>query len=420
MIAALSSLPFMAPALTPALAQAGAMAPGAQIAQAAGATSAESFQDWLRALKQEARDKGISDEILNRAFGPEKPIDRVLELDRRQPEFTLTLARYFNLAITEGRVRQGRALLAKHKTLLEEVAKRYGVQPRFLVAFWGLETGFGASFGNFPVIQSLATLAYDQRRAAFFRAELLYALEILNAGDITVEKMEGSWAGAMGHLQFMPSTFATYATDGDGDGKRDIWNSLPDVFASAANYLSSIGWKDSQTWGREVQLPKDFDWSLVSINTTPETRKSLAEWQKIGVRKANGDPLPKVDIQGALVVPAGHEGPAFLVYDNYRRILNWNRSILYALAIGQLSDRLIGKPPLVADLDATEPRLSRQQIETLQAALGRKGFDAGTPDGRLGPKTRKALRAYQVSRNLPADAYPSIELLESLRETGAQ
>ncbi|MGO1117585.1 lytic murein transglycosylase [Rhodovibrionaceae bacterium A322] len=375
-----------------------------------------SFKDWLEDLKAEARQKGISESVLSTAFGKEQPIERVLELDRRQPEFTLTLARYFSLAVTDSRIKKGRALLAKHRPLLEDVARRYGVQPRFLVAFWGLETNFGSNFGNFPVPQSLATLAHDPRRADFFRAELLHALGILDSGDIAVDKMEGSWAGAMGHLQFMPSTFVAYATDGDGDGKRDIWGSLPDVFSSAANYLSSIGWKDDETWGREVRLPDDFDWSLLSISTLPETRKTLAEWQALGVRKAGGQALPDVDIKGAIVAPAGHKGPAFMVYDNYRRIMHWNRSILYALAIGHLSDRLVGKPALVATIDSKEPRLSRQQVKELQAALGAKGFDAGTPDGRVGPNTRKAIRAYQVSAGLPADAYPSLSLLQHLQQ----
>ena len=385
------------------------------------AARSQPFDAWLEDLKSEARGRGVSNATLEAAFRQAEPIGRVIELDRRQPEFTLSFWRYMNNAVSETRVERGRALLREHAELLAEVEARYGVQPRFLVAFWGLETNYGDTFGNFPVIGALSTLAYDTRRSDFFRKELLTALGILEAGDIAPDRMEGSWAGAMGHLQFMPTTFAAYAADYDGDGQRDIWGSLPDVFASASNYLSSIGWKGDQTWGREVVLPAGFDYALVSIATTPEIRKSLTQWAELGVRRADGGPLPADDdIEAALILPAGGEGPAFLVYDNYRRILSWNRSILYAVAVGHLADRLVGKPPLSVAPPAGETRLSREEVKEIQRLLGDLGFNPGGADGRVGPRTRDAIRAYQKSAGLVPDAYASPRLLASLRQNAAR
>jgi membrane-bound lytic murein transglycosylase B len=375
----------------------------------------ESFERWLQGLRQEAQARGVTAATFDRAFAGVEPIARVVELDRRQPEFTLSFERYLQNAVTETRVARGRALLETHADLLARVQRKYGVQPRFLVAFWGLETNYGQTFGNFPAIAALATLAYDGRRGDFFRGELLSALDILESGDIEVARMEGSWAGALGHLQFMPTTFAVHAVDGDGDGRRDIWGSLPDVFASAANYLSALGWSDQETWGREVRLPSDFDWTLASIETMPETNKPLAAWSSIGVRRANGRPLPQAEMSGAIVLPAGHAGPAFLVYPNYRRILRWNRSIFYAIAVGHLADRLVGKPAMVTMAGSSDSRLKTAEIREMQALLGRLAFDAGKPDGKVGPMTRAAIRAYQQQAGLPADAYPSLALLQRLR-----
>lgn len=375
----------------------------------------QDFSAWLAGLKAEARSKGISQQTLEAAFRDIEPIPRILELDRRQPEFTLTFGTYLSKAVTDERVETGRELLKRHADLLARVEARYGVQARFLVAFWGLETNFGAYFGSFPVIGALATLAHDTRRSEFFRSELMHALSILEAGDIPPARMEGSWAGAMGHLQFMPSTFVRYAVDRDGDGRRDIWGSLPDVFASAANYLSSIGWRGDETWGREVRLPEGFDYRLVSVASVPENQKPIAEWQRLGVRQADGSDLPGADMSGGIVLPSGVEGPAFLVYTNYRKILNWNRSIFYAIAVGHLADRIIGLPPLATPPPMVGDPLSRDEVEEIQALLRRVGFDAGEPDGRIGPMTRNAIRQFQMSRDLPADAYADRRLLNRLR-----
>ena len=370
----------------------------------------EDFSYWLEGLKQEARTKGISEATLHEALDNLQPIPRVIELDRRQPEFTQTFWRYLDARVTEGRIERGRMLLEAHKDLLDDVEKHYGVQPRFLVAFWGLETNFGDYLGSFPVIGSLATLAHDPRRNDFFRAELLAALSIIDAGHIPAQEMFGSWAGAMGQPQFMPSTFVHFAVDGDGDGRKDIWHSLPDVFASAANFLSESGWQGDKTWGREVKLPADFDLELTGF----EVEKTLAAWPILGVRKINANDLPRVNMKGSLILPAGHSGPAFLVYNNYRTTLRWNRSDLYAIAIGHLADRITGKGALRTTRPASEQRLSRNQVEKIQELLSTHGFDPGRVDGVIGSQTRRAIKEFQRTAKLPADGHPTPELLEAL------
>jgi len=285
------------------------------------------------------------------------------------------------------------------------------VQPRFLVAFWGLETNFGENLGGFPVIGALATLAHDPRRSDFFRAELMAALSILEAGDVDPQTMMGSWAGAMGQPQFMPTTFVRFATDGNGDGHRDIWTSLPDVFASASNFLKNLGWDGQQTWGREVQLPAGFDIELADL----KIRKPISEWQTLGIRRPGGAPLPQAEFDASVVLPAGVTGPAFLVYGNFRAILGWNRSILYAVAVGHLADRFVGGEPVQAKRPAGDERLSRDEVMAMQEALARLGFDAGTPDGIVGAQTREALKGFQRSRSLPPDGYPTPGLVRQLR-----
>jgi membrane-bound lytic murein transglycosylase B len=370
----------------------------------------EDFLNWLEGLRQEARSKGISDATLHEALDNLQPIPRVIELDRRQPEFTQTFWGYLDARVTEKRIERGRMLLELHAELLENIERQYGVQPRFLVAFWGLETNFGDYLGSFPVIGSLATLAHDPRRSDFFRSELLAALSIVDGGHISTSDMMGSWAGAMGQPQFMPSTFVRFAVDADGDGRQDIWYSLPDVFASAANFLSKSGWQRDKTWGREVRLPPSFNLELTGL----EVEKTLAAWQILGVRKINGDDLPRVNMKGSLVLPAGHTGPAFLVYDNYRTILQWNRSDLYAIAVGHLADRLEGKGPFETARPVSEQQLSRNQVEKIQELLAAQGFDPGPVDGVIGSQTRQAIKEFQRTAKLPADGYPTPELLEVL------
>ncbi len=380
--------------------------------QAVGGAETSDFDAWLDGLRREALAAGISSQTLDAALTGLTPVERVIELDRRQPEFTQTFWTYLANVITEERVAQGRAQLARHDKLLRRVYAEYGVPPRYLIAFWGLESAFGRYTGKLPVVASLATLAHDRRRSAFFRAQLLDTLKIIDAGYIPLEKMKGSWAGAMGQLQFMPTTFLNYAVDADGDGRRDLWASYPDIFASAANYLSQIGWRSRETWGREVRLPENFDFDLAHM----EVRKTVSAWRALGVRRADGSRLPRSKVEGSIILPAGHRGPAFLVYQNFRKILIWNRSTLYALAVGYLADRLEGRGELVAQPPPGERPLKRAEVIELQTLLTTLGYNPGTPDGIAGTRTRAAIRAYQKRASLPADGHPSAELLKALRQ----
>ena len=313
---------------------AGALLAGGGVA--AQEAEAESFAQWVEGVRSEALGLGISAATFDSAFAGIEPIARVIELDRSQPEVTLTLAEYLERVVPESRVAQGRELLAAHRDLLEPIGRAYGVPPRFIVALWGIETSFGRYLGGFPVIGALATLAHDGRRSAYFRQELLHALRILEDGHITPEAMVGSWAGAMGQSQFMPSSFVRYAVDHDGDGRRDIWGTQGDVFASAANYLAQAGWRPGETWGRPVRLPDAFDPALTGL----EVKKSLAEWRALGLRRADGGDLPQAAMSGSVVLPGGEGGPAYLVYGNYRTIMRWNRSFYFATAVGLLADRI--------------------------------------------------------------------------------
>jgi membrane-bound lytic murein transglycosylase B len=308
------------------------------LAPVAAATAAEKpFAEWLVELRAEALERGIQPATLDAALAGVEPIPRVIELDRSQPEFTLTFAQYRERVVPRSRIEMGRQRLADHRELLEEIGRQYGVQPRFIVALWGIETDFGRLTGGFPVIASLATLAHDGRRSSYFRGELLNALQILDEGHISPEEMKGSWAGAMGQSQFMPSSFLNFAVDYDGDGRRDIWNSRADVFASAANYLARSGWRADQTWGRPVRLPAGFDQSLAGL----DTRKPIGQWQALGVRRADGSSLPARQLSASIIIPdEGNPQEAFMVYENFRTTLKWNRSNYFALAVGLLSDAI--------------------------------------------------------------------------------
>lgn len=291
------------------------------------------FQRWLAALRAEAGATGIRPSTIAAALTDLKPIPRVIELDRRQPEVRLTLAEYVAGVVTPERVRRGRALLRENRAVLGQVGRRYGVQPRFIVALWGVESDYGRRTGAFPVIGSLATLAYDGRRSAYFREELLQALRILDGGHVTAGGMLGSWAGAMGQNQFMPSSFHRFAVDHDGDGRRDIWTSRADVFASTANYLARSGWRDDQTWGRPVRLPDGFDPRLAGL----DVEKPLADWRELGVRASGGQELPALALPASILVDRAG-GPSYAVYPNYKVLLRWNRSHHFAVAVGRLAD----------------------------------------------------------------------------------
>tara|TARA_R110002110_G_scaffold260260_1_gene475876 strand:- start:59139 stop:60125 length:987 start_codon:yes stop_codon:yes gene_type:complete len=309
----------------------------------AGTATAQSddarFLTWLGGLRTDALANGISQGTLDRSLVGVAPIPRIIELDRHQPESTITFEKYQARIVNATRIRIGRERLAEHRALLDEIGEKFGVQPRFIVALWGIETNFGQFTGGFRVIDALATLAYDGRRSKYFRGELLKALQIVEEGHIDPAEMKGSWAGAMGQSQFMPSSFLNFAQDYNGDGAKDIWNTQEDVFASAANYLKRVGWRDDITWGRKVTLPADFDAALVSLDVV----KPIGDWQRLGVRRADGGDLPTRDISASILRPGGEDGQAFIIYDNYRAILRWNRSHYFAMAVGQLSDRIAGR-----------------------------------------------------------------------------
>ncbi len=297
----------------------------------------QEFDQWVKAFKQDAIAKGISPETVNKAMQGVAPIKRVIELDRKQPEGTMTFAKYKTRIVSKARIAQGQRMYKEHRSLLEATAKKYGVPAQYIVALWGVETSYGNITGGFKIVPALATLAYDGRRSKFFRKELINALKILDAGHISHEKMKGSWAGAMGQNQFMPSSFHAFAVDGNNDGKRNIWTSLPDVFASTANYLAKSGWKEDQRWGRRVILPKNFSHDLVK----KKVKHSLQTWRNMGVTLPNGQPIPVSDgILASVVTPDGAGGEAYFAYNNYRTIMKWNRSTYFATSVGLLADHI--------------------------------------------------------------------------------
>ncbi|MDY6797987.1 MAG: lytic murein transglycosylase, partial [Pseudomonadota bacterium] len=340
------------------------------------------FQSCVAGLKDKALQAGISPKTTDEVLSSVTFLDRVIELDRRQPEFTTTFADYLGKRVNEARISKGRELLREHRELLDRVTRATGVPGPYLVAFWGLETNFGSYFGKMPVPSSLATLACDPRRSTFFTEQLMAALRIIEEGSITPDQMEGSWAGAMGHVQFMPTVFLKYAVDADGDGRRDLWNSLPDAMMSAGRFLESMGWDGDYRWGREVVLPAGFDYSKADGRRLP-----LEAWRQMGITDAFGNPLAREPIEAELIVPAGHRGPAFLVYHNFDVIMGWNRSEFYAIAVGHLADRIAGAGGLQNPPPEDLPALSRDQIIQLQETLNELGYDSGKADGIMGSAT---------------------------------
>ncbi len=292
------------------------------------------FAGWLEGVKQEAIESGISRATITAAFQDLEPLPRVIELDRRQPESTLSFAEYLKNALSSRRINLGKRLLRSHGPELEEIGERFGVPPRYLISLWGIESHYGRYTGGFSVVGALATLAYDGRRSSFFRSELMKALKIIDQGHIEPDEMTGSWAGAMGQVQFMPSSFLLFAVDHDNDGRMDIWNNIHDAMASAGNYLERAGWKPGLKWGREVKLPEGFDMSLAGL----EVKKNVDEWADLGVSRVDGGRLPPgADIVGSVLQP-DTGGRSFLVYDNFRVLLKWNRSVYFGLAVGLLAD----------------------------------------------------------------------------------
>lgn len=364
------------------------------------------FDTWLAGFRTSAQAQGISPATLDAALTGAQPVTRVVELDRRQPEFLQTFADYLGRRLTPAQITRGQAMLAEHAALLDAVEARTGVPKAVLVAFWGLETNYGRTLGSFNIPVALATLAWEGRRSRFFESQLIDALRIVEAGHVLALDMNGSWAGAMGHMQFMPSTFRAYAVDGDGDGRIDLWGSVADALYSAGNYLKAAGWRSGEPVAREVRLPENFDWRLARVSH----RMAVRNWDTLGVRLADGAPWPAVAGPAAIVLPQGWQGPAYMVFDNFDVVMRWNRSVNYALSVAQLAQQLAGGAAVVAGPGETGA-LSSAQVLTMQRQLGELGFDPGVPDGLIGPRTQTALRRFQQSQGLPADGYPAPSVL---------
>jgi len=379
-------------------------------AGSAQAATVDAFSACVSGLRDEAARQDISTAVIDESLAKVERVERVVELDRSQPEFTTTFRQYLGRRVTDARVEKGRELLKRHDDLLQKVYRDYGVPPRYLVAFWGMETNFGSYFGGVSTMDALATLACDERRSGYFTEQLMAALRIVDEGAIQADRMEGSWAGALGHVQFMPSVFAEYAVDYDNDGRRDLWNSVPDAMASAANFLRGIGWEPGWRWGREVTLPAEFPYDLSGY----DNRRSMREWKEVGVRTAYDRPLSAADVEASLIVPSGHEGPKFLVYDNFEVIMRWNQSEFYALSVGHLADRLAGASGLMNPPPDNAPRMTRDDVIALQEKLNERGFEAGPADGIPGPRTRAAIRRFQKEQGMIADGFASQEVLDRL------
>ncbi|MQQ08496.1 lytic murein transglycosylase [Epibacterium sp. SM1979] len=369
------------------------------------------FDAWTRGFRTRARSQGISDRTLKRAFKGISYDADVIRRDRNQSEFTKTIWEYLDSAASDTRIKNGKSALREHRRTLERIEAHYGVPKEVVAAVWGLESAYGSYKGDNDVIQSLATLAYDGRRGRFFESQLIAALKILQAGDVAPRKMTGSWAGAMGHTQFIPTSYLAYAVDFTGDGKRDIWSDDPtDALASTAAYLAKFGWVKGQPWGVEVQLPRNFNFALASR----KIQKSPADWAKLGVKGLDGRSVPNYG-SASILLPAGGQGAAFMIFKNFAVIERYNTADAYVIGVGHLSDRLKGAGPIQAKWPRSDRALTFKERKEMQRRLTRAGFSTQGVDGKIGPNTIAAVRAYQASQGLTQDGYPSLSLLKSLR-----
>ncbi|MBC6438366.1 MAG: lytic murein transglycosylase [Rhodobacteraceae bacterium] len=387
--------------------------PQTAVAQAGepAAVDNPTFRQWLAGFQARARAAGIRQATLDRAFQGVRPNRSILDRDRNQSEFTRTLWDYLDSAVSDTRIRNGRTAMARHGPTLRQIEQAYGVEARVVTAVWGLESAYGAVRGDTAIIQAMATLAYDGRRRAFFEAQLLAALNILQAGDVQPARMRGSWAGAMGHTQFMPTSYLDHAVDLTGDGRRDIWSDNPaDALASTANYLRHFGWTYGQPWGIEVVLPDGFDYS----ESGARIKRPARHWNNAGVRLTNGSHIPDHG-PCSILLPAGARGVALVIFDNFHVIARYNRANAYVIAVGHLSDRIIGGPPFQASWPRGDRVLRFAERKELQQRLTARGFSTGGIDGIIGPDTIQAVRLYQASIGETPDGYPSIQVLEQLR-----
>jgi lytic murein transglycosylase len=369
------------------------------------------YDAWVASFKPRAVARGISPEVVNQAFAYAGYLPDVIERDRNQTEFTRTLEDYLAIAASPERIAGGQQALRQYGPTLEAIETRYGVDKEVVVAVWGLESRYGTRKGNVPVISALSTLAYDGRRGDFFESQLIAALKILQNGDVSAQGMTGSWAGAMGHTQFIPTSYQAYAVDFNGDGRRDIWSDDPtDALASTAAYLKNSGWVTGQPWGVEVKLPAGFNTGVAGRGNT----RSVASWTDLGVRDMAGRPVPDYG-PAALILPQGANGPAFLIFRNFTAISRYNNAVNYVIGVGHLSDRLKGKPPIQASFPPDAQGLSLADRQELQRRLTAAGYDTQGTDGVIGKNSEAAIRAYQAARGLPVDGVASAQLLQSLR-----
>lgn len=369
------------------------------------------FLRWIDGFRARARAAGIRDSVFDAAFQGVRYDPKVIERDRNQSEFTKQIWDYLDSAVSETRVQNGRAALSKNQTLLNEIEARFGVEAEVVAAVWGLESAYGTFRGSDPLIGSLATLAYDGRRGRFFEQQLIAALKILQAGDVAPRRMTGSWAGAMGHTQFIPTSYLDYAVDFRGDGRRDIWSDDPtDALASTAAYLKRFGWTKDQPWGVEVTLPRDFDYA----QTGERIKKSPTDWAAMGVRDTNGARVPDHG-RASILLPAGSRGAAFMIFDNFHVIERYNTADAYVIGVGLLSDRIGGAGPLKASWPREDRNLRFTEKQEMQRLLTSRGFNTKGVDGVIGPNTIQAIRNFQSNQGLVPDGYASYDILKRLK-----
>ena len=369
------------------------------------------FENWVTSFRPRALSSGVSDATWNRAMRDVRYNPKVIERDRSQAEFTKTIWEYLDSAVSDTRIENGRAALSQHAAVLRQIEAKYGVDKEVVVAVWGMESNYGKNRGTTQIIPALATLAYDGRRGAFFAEQLIAALKIIQAGDTDPAHLTGSWAGAMGHTQFIPTSYLAYAVDFTGDGRRDIWSDNPaDALASTAAYLARSGWRNGQPWGVEVQLPQGFNYGLAG----KKVKKSPAEWAALGVRAATGGTVPNHG-PASILLPAGSKGAAFMIFGNFTAISRYNSADAYVIGVGHLSDRLKGKGPFRTPWPRDDRALSSTERKELQVRLTALGFDTQGSDGKIGPNTIAAIEAFQRNQGMTPDGYATLDLLRRLR-----
>jgi lytic murein transglycosylase len=403
------------PMLTVIAACASSLPAGAQPAHAPPAApptcrNTGSFEAWLQGFRKEALASGISPATVSQVLDGMTLDNSVISRDRKQGFFAQSFLAFSDKLVPQSRIQNGQARLKQYRNIFDRVEKEYGVQAPVITAFWGLESDYGSFMGKFPVLRALAALAYDCRRPDMFRRELLDAMRIIDRGDLTPEEMIGAWAGELGQTQFLPSHYLNHAVDYDGDGRRNLIASAADVIASSANFLVHLGWKRGEPWLEEVRVPGNLAWDQADLTI----QHPRSKWAADGVKRADGKPLTGDDLPASLLLPMGRFGPAFLAYDNFQVFLKWNQSLTYCITAAYLATRLAGAPPMYRGSQSI-PELTLEQAKELQTLLAKRGYDVGEIDGKIGAATRASVKAAQMKLGLPADSYPTAELIDRLR-----